>query len=233
LEYHAGIEKLIKLNQIVSHLPEELNWLSQIVKRVSFVPTIMWGYNRNDSWDMALTNLLGVPLHSSDEERLQLRKKYERLKTSLAGAQAEVYFGRHEDYPGLHRDKVAGIANNLEEVGHESMLDEIDLYSNELIKTQLFNLTKVETPSMVRGLAAKCRNIVLDPSMYKLAGIPVRKKVIAEVGFDPFSARLADMIDETEQIGGPTMDEVARRENVPVKDLYNFKRRLKYNKKKK
>jgi hypothetical protein len=41
LEYRAGIEKLMELNQIVSQLPEEFNWLNQIVKRLSLVPMLM------------------------------------------------------------------------------------------------------------------------------------------------------------------------------------------------
>lgn len=58
--------------------------------------------------------------------------------------------------------------------------------------------------------------------------------VIQEVGFDPYSAWLADIIDEVEKSKGTkhrvTMEEVAGRVNVPVKDLYNYKRRLKYRK---
>lgn len=227
LLYHMGIDDMADLSQIVSRLPFEYRWVKQAYERVITIPLLGYAYDRNDAWDLAASTTLGVPLPSSGQERRQLMQKYERRRHILAGSLAEVHFGRYEVFKGLPRREVGDIAEELEKAGHESLLDTLDQYSKELKETPLFELVPVEARSLVKGLMRKSEQIVREKSKFRPGGYRPRKRVIEEIGHDPYLALLADIIDEAKG-SKATRKRLADENGIPVKDIYNFQRRLKY-----
>ncbi|MFC2032430.1 hypothetical protein ACFLUS_03585 [Chloroflexota bacterium] len=67
--------------------------------------------------------------------------------------------------------------------------------------------------------------------MYRRGGYRPREYVIQEITYDPREALLADLVDEARE-PGKTMQKLADREGIPVKELYEFKRRRIYREKK-
>lgn len=230
LLYHMGIDDIADLSQLVSRLSHEYGWVKQAYERLTMIPLLMCAYDRNDAWDLAASSTLGVPLPSSNQERRQLRQKYERRRHILAASLAEVHFGQHERFKGLPRREVGDIAEELEKAGHESLLDALDQYSKELKETPLLELLPVEASSLVKGLMKKSEQIVREKSIYRPGGYRPRNRVIEEIGHDPYSALLADIIDEAKG-SKATMKRLADENGIPVKDLYNFQRRHEYKRK--
>ena len=66
--------------------------------------------------------------------------------------------------------------------------------------------------------------------MFRRGGYLPRKEVVNKIGYDPYRALLADIVDEYEETG-TTLKKLGDREGIPVKDLYNLKRRREYEKK--
>jgi len=231
LLYHMSIDGIATLSQVVSRLSGKYDWIKQAYKRVNLVPLVMLDYDRNYAWDVALSNLLRVPFPSSNQEREQLRNKYRRLKRNYAGALTEVRFGKYEGFKSLPRDEVGEIADELENAGHESMLNEIDHYSKRLKETVFFEQLPVDAPYLIKGLVDKCQKIVEEKSMYSRSGYRPRKYVIPKVAYDPREALLADIVDEARE-SRQTLQKLADREGIPIKELYEFKRRRKYREKK-
>lgn len=227
LLYHMNIDSIADLSQIVSRLSGKYDWIKQAFTRVNLVPLVMLGYDRNYAWDVALSNLLGVPLPSSNQEREQLRENYKQRKKSYAGALAEVNFGKYEGFQSLPRHEVGEIFDELENAGHESMLNEIDHYSKRLKETAFFEQLPVDVPYLIKGLGDKCKKIVIEKSMYSRSDYRPREYVIPKVAYDPREALMADIIDEARE-RGKTLQKLADREGIPVKELYEFKRRQKY-----
>lgn len=154
-------------------------------------------------------------------------QKYEQRRRIHAASLAEVHFGHYELFRGLPRREVGDIAEELEKAGHESLLDVLDQYSKELKETPLFELLPVEASSLVKGLMKKSEQIVREKSIYRPGGYRPRNRVIEEIGHDPYLALLADIIDEAKGTKA-TMKRLADENGIPVKDIYNFQRRLKY-----
>ena len=141
------------------------------------------------------------------------------------------YFGRYEGFRGLHRHEVGDIADELEAAGHESMLNGIDSYSKQLKESTFFEQLPVDIPYLIKGLRDKCQKIVIEKSLYSRSGYKPRGDVIQEVAYDPREALFADIVDEARE-SGKTMQKLADREGIPVKELYEFKRRRKYRERK-
>jgi len=142
-----------------------------------------------------------------------------------------VRFGKYEGFKSLPRDEVGEIADELENAGHESMLNEIDHYSKRLKETVFFEQLPVDAPYLIKGLVDKCQKIVEEKSMYSRSGYRPRKYVIPKVAYDPREALLADIVDEARE-SRQTLQKLADREGIPIKELYEFKRRRKYREKK-
>jgi len=227
LLYHMGIDNMADLSQLVSRLSHEYGWVKQAYERLAMIPLLMCAHDRNDAWDLAASSTLGVPLPSSDQERKQLMQKYGQRRQILAASLAEVHFGQHQRFKGLPRREVGDIAEELGKAGHESLLDALDQYSKELKETSLFELLPVEPRSLVKGLMKKCEQIVREKSIFRPGGYRPRNRVIEEIGYDAYSALLADIIDEAKGTKA-TMKRLADENGIPVKDIYNFQRRLKY-----
>ena len=231
LLYHMGVDDIASLSQVVSRLSGKYDWVKQAYKRINMVPLVMLGYNRNYAWDVALSNMFGVSIPSSNQEREELRKRYKQKKGDYAGALAEVHFGKYDGFQSLPRHEVGDIVDELESAGQESMLNEIDHYSQRLKETLLFEQLPVDVPYLIKGLSDKCQKIVIEKSLYRLGGYRPREYVIQEVTYDPREALLADLVDEARE-SGKTMQKLADREGIPVKELYEFKRRRIYREKK-
>ena len=231
LLYHMGVDDIASLSQVISRLSGKHDWIKQAYKRINMVPLVMLGYNRNYAWDVALSNMFSVPIPSSNQEREELRKRYKQQKRNYAGALAEVHFGKYDGFQSLPRHEVGDIADELESAGQESMLNEIDHYSQRLKETLLFEQLPVDVPYLIKGLSDKCQKIVIEKSLYRRGGYRPREYVIQEVTYDPRETLLADLVDEARE-PGKTMQKLADREGIPVKELYDFKRRRKYREKK-
>ena len=231
LLYHMGVDDIASLSQVVSRLAGKYDWIKQAYKRINMVPLVMLDYNRSYAWDVALSNMFSVPIPSSNQEREELRKRYKQQKRNYAGALAEVHFGKYEGFQSLPRHEVGDIADELESAGQESMLNEIDHYSQRLKETVFFEQLTEDVPHLIKGLKDKCQKIVVEKSLYRRGGYRPREYVIQEVAYDPHEALLADLVDEARE-SGLTMRKLADREGIPVKEFYEFKRRRKYRKKK-
>ena len=230
LLYHLGVEDIASLSQVVSRLSRKYDWIKQAYKRVNMVPLVMLDYNWSYAWDVALSNLFRVPIPSSNQEREELRNKYQQQKKGYAGSLAEVHFGKYANYPSLPRHEVGDITEELESAGHESMLDEIDLYSRKLKQSAFLEELPVRVPYLIKGLSEKCQKIVMEKSIYRLDGYEPRKYIIQEVAFDPRDALLAEIAEEARE-PGKTMKTLADREGISVKEIYDFNRRRKYRRK--
>ena len=71
LAYHLDIEDIAHVIQVISHVPSEFNWLQQAFRRVSVPSLLMSTHDRNTAWEIAASNVLEVPLPSSDQEKAQ------------------------------------------------------------------------------------------------------------------------------------------------------------------
>ncbi|MFC2066782.1 hypothetical protein ACFLUO_07010 [Chloroflexota bacterium] len=231
LLYHMGVDDIASLSQVVSRLSGKYDWVKQAYKRINMIPLVMLDYNRSYAWDVALSNMFSVPIPSSNQEREELRKRYKQQKRNYAGALAEVHFGKYDGFQSLPRHEVGDIVDELESAGQESMLNEIDHYSQRLKETLLFEQLPVDVPYLIIGLSDKCQKIIIEKSLYRRGGYRPREYVIQEVTYDPREALLADLIDEARE-PGKTMQKLADREGIPVKELYEFKRRRIYREKK-
>ncbi len=231
LLYHMGVNDIAGLSQVVSRLSGKYEWIKQAYKRINMIPLVMLDYNSNYAWDVALSNMFGVPIPSSNREREELRKKYQQKKLDYAAVLAEVYFGKYDGFQSLPRHEVGDIVVELESAGQESMLNEISHYSQRLKETVFFEQLPVDVPYLIKGLSDKCKKIVIEKSVYRLGGYRPREYVIQEVTYDPHEAWLADFVDEARE-PGKTMQKIADREGIPVKELYEFKRRRIYREKK-
>jgi hypothetical protein len=224
LEYHLGINAIGELSKVAARLPWEHRRLRQAIAQTAGISLLFCGYDRNNAKELALSNLLGRALPASEAERRQLIQQYKQRRISLAAALAEVHFGMHGAFRGLDRGRVGEIADELEKAGHEAMLNEIDFYAEQLKDNPLFEMKPVENPFFIKELAEKCKIALERRTQF---GYVPRQPVLEKIGFDPYLALIADIVDDAKG-SKATIKEIAGREGIPVKDIYNFQRRLKY-----
>ncbi|MBN1368299.1 MAG: hypothetical protein JW967_10285 [Dehalococcoidales bacterium] len=228
LEYHLGVNAIGELGDVIARLPQEHQWLRQAIARTVIPALLLCSYDRNDAKELALSKLLGQVLPVSEAERRKLVQQYERRRISLSGALAEVHFGRYGQFYGLPRVRVGEIAEELEKAGQEGLLNEVDLYAEQLKDNPLYQIELVADPYFIKDLAEKCR-MVLERRPY--FDVKPRQTVLENIGFDPYVALIADIIDEAKK-SKTTIKEIAGREGIPVKNIYNFQRRRKYRREK-
>lgn len=227
LGYRLGPERFLKVLDLISSVRAKLGVTGKGRNGATLLVSTMFLLDRGAAWDCALGELFQLeklPPHR------QLAARYRRHVGSLACATAEVHFGIHDGFRSLPRREVGDIADDLELAGKEAFLDVVDCYSDKIMRRD-FPIQEASLSAkrvLQESIGQKCGGLVEELSRFHPRGYRARWDSLGrKIGLDPYLALMADIQDDAKG-SQATMKRLAEEAGVAVRDIYNFRRRQKY-----